>query len=112
MDRRRKGSALPVQHENGRRWTGVDVYLRPATGEVTGWGDNVNVRHVQLSGRKATGVVLNDGQALTANRRVILCAGLLERPVSYCALASGHRGMRFISGGAKPSRSSSSADFL
>ena len=67
--------------KNGRRWTGVDAYLRLALGRSNlAVETNVNVRHVQLSGRKATGVVLNDGQTITANRRVILCAGAIGTP--------------------------------
>lgn len=67
--------------KNGRRWTGVDAYLRPAIGRSNlAVETNVNVRLVQLSGRKATGVVLNDGRAITANRRVILCAGAIGTP--------------------------------
>ena len=67
--------------KNGRRWTGVDAYLRPAMGRGNlAVETNVNVQQLQLSGRRATGVVLADGQTITANRRVILCAGAIGTP--------------------------------
>ena len=67
--------------KNGQRWTGVDAYLRPVLGHSNLCVEtSANVDRLQLSGPRATGVVLDDGQTLTANRRVILCAGAIGTP--------------------------------
>jgi choline dehydrogenase-like flavoprotein len=67
-------------HE-GRRWSSAQAFLRKAEGRA-----NLEIRtrtrvgRVLFDGKKATGVMLEDGTRITATREVILCAGAIETP--------------------------------
>ncbi|MER5884786.1 FAD-dependent oxidoreductase [Streptomyces sp. NPDC001941] len=70
----------PVNQRDGRRWSVVDAYLRPALRRpnltlVTG----VRVRGVAFEGTRATGVLADRG-LLRARREVLLCAGAIGTP--------------------------------
>lgn len=76
---RRAERGLLVRRD-GRRVTTADAYLRPVSGRP-----NLHVRtgvavtRVALDGRRAVGVVLDDGGEVAADR-VVLCAGAIGSP--------------------------------
>jgi choline dehydrogenase len=66
---------------DGARHSVVDGYLRPALGRPNlAVRTGAPVAQVIFDGRRATGVRLTDGQAVTARRGVILAAGALRTP--------------------------------
>lgn len=66
---------------NGRRWSAAQAFLRKAEGR-----DNLTimtetrVARITFDGRRATGVVLEDGRELKARREIVMCAGAIETP--------------------------------
>ena len=81
-----------VNMRRGKRWTGVDAFLRPALKTCP----NLEVRtgfQVQsliLKGGQAVGVRLSDGEEVRAARRVILCAGAIATPRLLMASGFAH----------------------
>jgi choline dehydrogenase len=66
---------------DGRRWSSAQAFLRKAEKR-----SNLTIRtetrvaKVMFTGKRATGVMLEDGTKLTARAEVILCAGAIETP--------------------------------
>ncbi len=66
---------------DGRRWSAAQAFLRKAEGRA-----NLTIRtetrvaRVTFDGRRASGVVLEDGTRIAARREVVLCAGAIETP--------------------------------
>ena len=79
-----------VNMRRGKRWTGVDAFLRPALKSRPNLQVrlNVRVRKIVLKGVRATGVELSNGECIQAVRRIILCAGAIATP--RLLLASGY----------------------
>jgi choline dehydrogenase-like flavoprotein len=73
----------PVQvfQKNGRRWSAADAYLRPARKRknLQVLTDKL-VSGIELSGTRAKGVRLADGDVVRAEREVILAAGAIGSP--------------------------------
>lgn len=79
-----------INMRRGKRWTGVDAFLRPALKTCPNLEvrTKVQVKSLILQGGKAKGVRLQDGEEISAARRVILCAGAIATP--RLLMASGY----------------------
>lgn len=67
-------------HE-GRRWSAADAFLRKAIGRQNlAIRTSTRVARVTFEGKRASGVELEDGTCIHANKEVILCAGAIETP--------------------------------
>lgn len=66
---------------NGRRWSSAQAFLRDAEGrENLTIRTQTRVHKVLFDGKKATGVLLENGETIAVNREVILTAGALATP--------------------------------
>ena len=79
-----------VNMRRGKRWTGVDAFLRPALRARPNLQVQLNtsISKILIKGGRETGVELEGGETLTAARRVILCAGAIATP--RLLMASGY----------------------
>lgn len=67
--------------KNGRRWSAAKAFLREAEGRSNlKIMTSTKVAKISFDGTVATGVVLENGDKIKANREVILCAGAIETP--------------------------------
>ena len=73
-----------VNQRNGRRWSAVDAYLRPAMKRANlDTRTNSKVQRIDFEGRRAVGVSYRTGtevKRIAARREVILAAGTVQTP--------------------------------
>ena len=65
-----------VNMQRGKRWTGVDAFLRRSSAEVR---TGVEVQRLELNDTRVTAALLKNGERIEA-RRIILCAGAINSP--------------------------------
>lgn len=70
-----------VTTKNGRRWSAAQAFLRKAEGrENLKILTNRRVAKVTFDGKRASGVVLEDGAEFGCKGEVVICAGAIETP--------------------------------
>ena len=65
---------------NGRRWSAADAFLRPAIAKGAQLVQSSPVERIEVSGDRASAVILADGTKVTARKGIVLSAGAIGTP--------------------------------
>ena len=65
-----------VNMRRGKRWTGVDAFLRGSSADIR---TDAEVERLEFVGARATAALLKNGERVEA-QRIILCAGAINSP--------------------------------
>ena len=86
-----------VNMRRGKRWTGVDAFLRGSGAEVR---TNCEVSHLEMEGNRATAAILKNGERIAA-KRIILSAGPSTARASCLPVALPARAGREFAGSSR-----------